>query len=108
MYIASVRGAKDPTERLRKATKLYEGNTTLSEAMYTVMQGFEARFRNAIHNCLTAAHKTPWFDTFALLPDEQDAITQARPMIDGKPQTVAPDRIVGGALLRLLGKTLLW
>jgi Abi-like protein len=96
MYIASVRGAKDPTERLRKATKLYEGNTTLSEAMYTVMQGFEVRFRNAIHNRLTADHKTTWwFDIFALLPDEQDGIAQARRMIEGKPQTVTPDRIVG-------------
>ena len=91
MYIASVRLVKDPVMRLRQAIKLYEKNTLLSEAMYTVMQGFEVTFRNAIHNRLTDDHKTPWwFDTFELLTDEKDSIAQAKRTIAGKPQPITP------------------
>jgi hypothetical protein len=95
-YIASIKDYENATDRLRKAIKLYEKNTTYCEAMYTVMQGFEVTFRNAIHNRLTTDLATPWwFDILELRRDEREAITRAKQTIADKPQAITPDRVVG-------------
>lgn len=95
MYITSIKDFTDQSDRLRKAIKLYEKNTAYCEAMYTVVQGFEVTFRNAIHNRLKADHKSDWwFDSFPLLHDEKDAIARAKATIEAKPQTVTADRVV--------------
>ncbi len=95
MYIASVRFYKDSVDRLRKGIRMYERNTSLSEALYPVMQGFEVTFRNAVHNRLTADHNAQWFDSFDLLSSEKDAVADARRTIQDKPETVTAGRIVG-------------
>jgi hypothetical protein len=96
MYIATVKIWADPNDRLRKAIKLYEKNTSLSEVMYTVVQGFEITFRNAIHNRLSVDRNSAWwFDTMELSASEKDSVVRAKQMIEEKHQELTPDRVVG-------------
>ena len=95
MYIASVRYSSGPVDRLRKGIRLYERNTALSEVLYTVVQGFEVTFRNAVHNRLSADHGAEWFDNLELLPSERDAVADVRRTIQNKPETVTAGRMVG-------------
>lgn len=95
MYIAAIRNFTDSTDRLRRALKLYEKNTAYCEALYTVMQGFEVTFRNAIHNRLSADLGSEWwFEQFAFLDVEREAIVRAKVTIERKPQKVTADRVV--------------
>jgi hypothetical protein len=95
MYIASVRIFTDKVDRLRRGIRIYERNTSLSEALYPVMQGFEVTFRNAVHNRLTADRGAAWFDTVNLLPSERHSVGEARRTIQARPEAVTPGRIVG-------------
>jgi hypothetical protein len=94
MYMKAVPYAKDITDRTRKALRRYEYNTSVSEAFYPVLQGFEVALRNAVHNRLCADHSTDWFDRAALLESERESIAVAKNTIASKPQPFTIDRLV--------------
>lgn len=63
----------------RKAIRLYEQNTALSEALYGVLQGLEITLRNSIHNVLRSdLGRDDWYDHFAFEPWEEDSIQKAK------------------------------
>jgi hypothetical protein len=95
-YYGIVRKSSDQEDRLRKAVHLYESNTLYSEAMYTVVQGFEVTLRNAIHIRLKADHQTEeWWDKIELKEFEKESVAKAKRDIVSKAQPVTPDRVVG-------------
>lgn len=94
MYMKAVVYAKDLTDRTRKGLRRYEYNTSLSEALYPVIQGFEVALRNAVHNRLAVDYSVEWLDTFDFRASEKDAVEQAKQQIQEKPQTLTTDRVV--------------
>lgn len=62
-----------------RAVHLYEQNTSLSEALYGVLQGLEITLRNSIHNVLRSdLRRDDWFDDFPFEPWEMDSIQKAK------------------------------
>jgi Abi-like protein len=94
-YYKAIRRTTDQYERLQKAFGLYEKNTSYSEAMYPILQGFEISMRNRIHDRLTKDHGAGWYDKIELLPLEKDKVAQARKEIADKIQVETASRIVG-------------
>jgi len=94
-YYRLIHRTPDKYERLAKAFKLYERNTSYSEAMYPILQGFEISLRNRVHDQLTADHGTTWYDKIELFPLEKDKLNQARREIADKLQIDSPSQIVG-------------
>ena len=80
---------------LQKAFRLYEKNTSYSEAMYPILQGFEISMRNRIHDRLANDYGAGWYDKIELLPLEKDKVAQARKEIADKIQVETASRIVG-------------
>jgi len=96
MYMKAVRFATDLTDRKRKAVRRYEYNTSLAEALYPVLQGFEVALRNTIHNRLTVDHGEAWLETFDLRESERESVAEAKRTILEKPQPLTQDRLVAG------------
>lgn len=49
------------------ALLLYEWNIRVSEAMYSILQGFEVTLRNSIHDVMCIAHgRHDWYDVASL------------------------------------------
>jgi len=95
---------------------LYERNTELSEALYSVLQGLEIALRNSIHNVMSAQHgRADWYDHVVLQAVERGRIADARVMIQQSGRPVTPGRMVAeltfGFWVALTAKdyaTLLW
>jgi hypothetical protein len=94
-YYKAIRRTTDQYERLKKAFELYEKNTSYSETMYPILQGFEISMRNRIHDRLTKDHGAGWYDKIELLPLEKDKVALARKEIADKIQVETASRIVG-------------
>ncbi len=72
------------------ALRLHAWNTSLSEALYGLLQGFEIALRNAFHELLTEAKaQATWYDEIALSSTDARTLqkAQARLAADGKPIT---------------------
>ena len=94
-YYKAIHRTTDQIERLKSAFKLYERNTSYSEALYPILQGFEISLRNRVHDRLTKDHGANWYDNIELLPLERDKIAQARKELGDKIQDDSPSRMVG-------------
>lgn len=89
-YLAFARG--DTTQALR----LYMWNTALSEALYGPLQGLEITLRNKIHQCLSEALGTCWYDArgLGLHHAHQDHIGRAKQALGSQRKPLEPDRLV--------------
>lgn len=77
------------------AIALYEWNTKLSEAIYSIVQGFEVTLRNAIHEVMTEAYqRTDWYDVAPLNGDQRNLVEQAKQRVIDDGRYVTPGRII--------------
>jgi hypothetical protein len=77
------------------ALRLYEWNTKVSEAMYSILQGFEVTLRNALHDAMSDAYKRPdWYQVAPLMTDEKIRIEEAKNRIQRDGRTITPGRVV--------------
>jgi len=77
------------------AIALYEWNTRVSEALYSIIQGLEVALRNSIHEVLTDAYARPdWYEVAPLLEDQRRQIDQAKGRIQEDGRDVTPGRVV--------------
>lgn len=77
------------------AIRLYEWNTKLSEALYSIIQGFEVCLRNAIHEVMTEAYKhADWYDYAPLEGDQRNQVEQAKQRIIDDGREVTSGRVV--------------
>ncbi len=103
-YISYARGDK------WTATRLYERNTELSEALYGVLQGLEVTLRNAIHDLMTRkTGSANWYDSFSFQDSELAEINQAKAKVIERAAILTPGRIVAelkfGFWVRLFSHT---
>jgi hypothetical protein len=88
-YIALAKGDK------RLAVRLYERNTSLSEALYGVIQGLEISLRNALDRALAKELGRPdWYDQIAWEDKELESIQKAKENITTWGKTVTPGRVI--------------
>jgi hypothetical protein len=88
-YIKIAQGDK------RQAIRLYERNTSLSEALYGVIQGLEIALRNALDRALTKDFGRPdWYDHIGLEQKELESIQKAKANITTWGKTITPSRII--------------
>src|ERR1035441_3881394 len=77
------------------ALLLYEWNTRVSEAMYSILQGFEVTLRNSIHDVMCIAHgRHDWYDVAVLMDDEKSRIEEAKRRIVRDGRQITPGRVV--------------
>ncbi|MGH9444694.1 MAG: hypothetical protein ACRD3O_03055 [Terriglobia bacterium] len=77
------------------AILLYERNTSLSEALYGVIQGLEVALRNSFHQTLAKGLGTPeWYDVIAMQYPEQKSVARAKELIERQQRVVAPGKVV--------------
>jgi hypothetical protein len=77
------------------ALLLYEWNTRVSEAMYSILQGFEVTFRNAIHDVMSEAYRrADWYQVVPLKTGEKIRIEEAKTRIQRDGRTITPGRVV--------------
>jgi hypothetical protein len=77
------------------ALRLHAWNTSLSEALYGLLQGFEITLRNTFHEILTDARaRATWYDAITLSPIDAKTVqkAQARLAADGK--AITPGSVV--------------
>ena len=80
---------------LRQAIALYERNTSLSEAMYGLLQGLEIPLRNAMHRALsTGLGHEDWYDAFPWQMAQHEQIENAKAGLQKKSRAVTPGRMV--------------
>lgn len=77
------------------AISLYEWNTKLSEALYSLIQGFEVTLRNAIHKTMTLEfQREDWFSVVPLEQEQRKQLRQASERILEDGNDVTPGRII--------------
>jgi hypothetical protein len=77
------------------ALLLYEWNIRVSEAMYSILQGFEVTLRNSIHDVMCIAHgRHDWYDVAVLMDDEKSRIEEAKRRIVRDGRQITPGRVV--------------
>ncbi len=79
----------------RRAIRLYERNTALSQSLYGVLQGLEITLRNSFHSTLSAKLCTSaWYNSWPLAAPQADQLRRAGVSLlrEGKP--LDPGRIV--------------
>jgi len=77
------------------AILLYEWNTKLSEALYSINQGFEVTLRNAIHERMTMAFGSDrWYDCAPLQEEQAYQVQQAKQRIRHDGREITPGRVV--------------
>ena len=99
-----------------EAIRLYERNTRLSEALYSVLQGVEVGVRNAMHGSLSAGFGRPdWYEVVSFNATEQARINEAKETIARNNKHLSPGRMVSeltfGFWVAILAKhyaTTLW
>lgn len=80
---------------LREAIRLYERNTSLSEALYGLLQGLEVSLRNSMHQTLSIGlAKEDWYDSFAWRVAQQQQIDNAKESLQKKAKPITPGRMV--------------
>jgi hypothetical protein len=82
-------------DNLREAVRLYERNTSLSEALYGLLQGLEISLRNSMHRALSAGlAREDWYDAVTWRPAQQEQIDNAKDSLQKKAKPVTPGRMV--------------
>jgi len=77
------------------AVRLYEWNTSLSEAFYGVLQGFEVTLRNSFHEVLSNAFaRGDWYDAIFLKDCEKDKLQAAKARLAQDNKELSPGRVV--------------
>jgi hypothetical protein len=80
---------------LREAIRLYERNTSLSEALYGLLQGLEVPLRNSMHHVLSAGlAKEDWYDSVSWRVAQQEQVANAKDSLQKKAKPIAPGRMV--------------
>lgn len=80
---------------LREAIRLYERNTSLSEALYGLLQGLEVSLRNSMHRSLSdGLAREDWYDSVTWRPAQQEQIDNAKDSLRKKSKPVTPGRMV--------------
>ena len=83
------------TDDLREAIRLYERNTSLSEALYGLLQGIEIALRNAMHRALSdGIAREDWYDSILWQVLQQEQISQAKESLRKKAEPLTPGRMV--------------
>ena len=77
-----------------KAVRLYERNTSLSEALYGLIQGFEVPFRNAITRLLSDAYGAEWYLAIKWQYAQENAVAEAEKAIRNGQKDLTPGRVV--------------
>lgn len=78
------------------AIKLYEWNTSLSEAFYGILQGFEVTLRNSFHEVLSNAFaRSDWYDAISFFKEvEVKNLQAAKERLAKANKQVGPDAVV--------------
>jgi hypothetical protein len=80
---------------LREAIRLYERNTSLSEALYGLLQGLEVPLRNAMHHALSVGlSREDWYDSIVWRVAQQEQVDNAKESLRAKAKPVTPGRMV--------------
>jgi hypothetical protein len=80
---------------LREAIRLYKRNTSLSEALYGLLQGLEVTLRNAMHQTLALGlGREDWYDSMIWQMVQQDQIANAKEGLLKKAKPITPGRVV--------------
>jgi hypothetical protein len=80
---------------LRDAIRLYERNTSLSEALYGLLQGLEVPLRNSMHIALSRGlAREDWYDSVVWQIAQQEQIASAKDGLQKKAKPVTPGRMV--------------
>ena len=83
------------SDDLRHAVHLYERNTSLSEALYGLLQGLEIPLRNAMHSSLSAGlGREDWYDAIAWRVAQQEQTNNAKASLMSKGKPASPGRMV--------------
>lgn len=84
------------TGDLAQALRMYMWNTALSEALYGPLQGLEITLRNKIHERLTGAYGTHWYDDprLQLRYAQQQQITGAKQILGFQRKPAEPSRVI--------------
>lgn len=79
----------------RKAIKLYERNSDLSESLWGVLQGLEIALRNSIHeSMINASGVTDWHDCINLHPRQISQLDAAREELNRRSVPMESSRLV--------------
>jgi len=82
-------------DNLREAIRLYERNTSLSEALYGLLQGLEVPLRNAMHRALSLGlGRDEWYDSVGWYAAQQEQIANAKESLQQKAKPITPGRMV--------------
>jgi hypothetical protein len=85
---------------LRQAIRLYERNTSLSEALYGLLQGFEISLRNSMHRALAGGFgREDWYDSVTWHRVQQQQIDSAKQSLQKKAKPVTPGGMVAELML---------
>jgi hypothetical protein len=83
------------TNDLRGAIRLYERNTSLSEALYGLLQGLEVSLRNAMHQALALGlGRKDWYDSIVWQVAQQEQIANAKEGLQKKGKPITPGGMV--------------
>ena len=79
----------------RKAIRLYERNTDLSEALYGILQGLEIALRNSIHHTMSAnTGREDWFDAIAFAYPQTEQLSSAKKALTQQSKPLETGRII--------------
>jgi hypothetical protein len=79
----------------RRAIKLYERNSDLSEALYGLLQGLEIAMRNSFHETLSDGFKTSeWYDMLILKHTQSKQLQTAKRALRNERKPLESGRIV--------------
>jgi hypothetical protein len=80
---------------LREAIRLYERNTSFSEALYGLLQGLEVTLRNSMHHALSLGlAREDWYESVVWQVAQQEQIDNAKDSLQKKAKPVTPGRMV--------------
>lgn len=80
---------------LFEAIRLYERNTSISEALYGLLQGLEVALRNAMHRELSLGlAREDWYNSVAWQVAQQEQIDNAKDSLQKKAKPIVPGGMV--------------
>jgi hypothetical protein len=80
---------------LREAIRLYERNTSLSEALYGLLQGLEVALRNSMHHALSLGlAREDWYDAVLWQVAQQEQLANAKESLHRKAKPMTPGGMV--------------
>ena len=83
----------------RRALQLYAHNAALGAAFYGPLQALEVTLRNGVHNAMTSAHGTFWFDGHLLRRFQAEAVDMVKKELDWSRGPQLPGRVAAALSL---------